>query len=61
MVREEVGVVGGDIIPDFASKPSTHRMCAQYHLFHTHGHKVFTDNQMSQIKYIYYINSVSKD
>jgi hypothetical protein len=23
--------------------------------------KVFTDNQMSQIKYIYYINNVSKD
>jgi hypothetical protein len=23
--------------------------------------KVFTDNQMSQIKYNYYINSVSKD
>jgi hypothetical protein len=23
--------------------------------------KVFTDNQMSRIKYIYYINSVSKD
>jgi hypothetical protein len=23
--------------------------------------KVFTDNQMSRIKYIYYINNVSKD
>jgi hypothetical protein len=43
------------------AKPSTHRMCAQDHLFHTHGHKVFTDSQMSRIKYIYYINNVSKD
>jgi hypothetical protein len=34
---------------------------SQDHLFHTYGHKVFTDNQMSQIKYIYYINNVSKD
>jgi hypothetical protein len=36
-------------------------MCAQYHLFHTHGHKVFTDSQMSRTKYNYYINIVSKD
>jgi hypothetical protein len=36
-------------------------MFAQDHLFHTHGHKVFIDSQMSQIKYIYYINNVSKD
>jgi hypothetical protein len=36
-------------------------MYAQYQLFHTYGIKVFTDNQMSQIKYIYYINNASKD
>jgi hypothetical protein len=33
----------------------------QDHLFHTYEHKVFTDNQMSQIKYNYYINNVIKD
>jgi hypothetical protein len=47
--------------PNFMPKPCTHRMCAQDHLFHTHRSKVFTDSQMSQIKYIYYINNVSKD
>jgi hypothetical protein len=36
-------------------------MCAQDHFFHTHGPKVFIDNQMSRIKYIYYINNVSED
>jgi hypothetical protein len=29
--------------------------------FHTYDPKVFTDNQMSQIKYNYYISNVSKD
>jgi hypothetical protein len=29
--------------------------------FHTYGSKVFTDNQISQIKYNYYISNVSKD
>jgi hypothetical protein len=43
------------------AKPSTHRMCAHDHLFHTHGHKVFIVSQMSWIKYIYYINNISKD
>jgi hypothetical protein len=47
--------------PVFMQKPGTHRMGAYDHLFHTHGLKVFTDNQMSRIKYIYYINNVSKD
>jgi hypothetical protein len=42
-------------------KSSTHRMYAHDQLFHTYGPKVFTDNQMSRIKYIYYINNVSKD
>jgi hypothetical protein len=44
--------------PIFMPKPSDHRMCAQDHLFSTHKPKVFTDNQMSQIKYNYYINIV---
>jgi hypothetical protein len=29
------------------AKPSTHPMCAQDHLFHTYGYKVFTDSQIS--------------
>jgi hypothetical protein len=36
-------------------------MYAQVQLFHTYGQKVFTSNQMSRIKYIYYINNVFKD
>jgi hypothetical protein len=42
-------------------KPNTHRMYAHDQLFQRYGHKVFTDNQMSRIKYIYYINNVFKD
>jgi hypothetical protein len=42
-------------------KPSTPRMYAQDQLFHTYGQTVLTDNQMSQIKYNYYIDNVSKD
>jgi hypothetical protein len=33
----------------------------QDELFHTYGLKVFTDNQISRIKYNYYISNVSKD
>jgi hypothetical protein len=47
--------------PILQAKPSTHRMYAQDQLFHIYGLKVFIDNQMSQIKYIYYINNISKD
>jgi hypothetical protein len=47
--------------PIFLPKLSTHHMYALDQLFHTYGPKVFTDNQMSWIKYIYYINNVSKD
>jgi hypothetical protein len=36
-------------------------MYTQDQLFHTYRQKVFTDNQMSWIKYIYYIDNVSKD
>jgi hypothetical protein len=30
-------------------------------MFYTYGPKVFTDNQISRIKYNYYITNVSKD
>jgi hypothetical protein len=43
------------------AKPSTHCMCVHDHLFHTHEHKVFTDSQISRIKYFYYTNNVFKD
>jgi hypothetical protein len=43
--------------PILQAKLSTHRMCAKDYLFHKHEHKVFTDSQMSQIKYNYYINN----
>jgi hypothetical protein len=33
--------------PVFMPKPSTHRMYAQDQFFHTYGHKVFTDSQIS--------------
>jgi hypothetical protein len=33
--------------PILQAKPSTHRVCAQDHLFHIHRHKVFTNSQMS--------------
>jgi hypothetical protein len=33
----------------------------QDELFHTYRTKVFTDNQLSWIKYNYYINNISKD
>jgi hypothetical protein len=36
-------------------------MFAQDHLFHTHRYRVFTDSQMSQIKYNYYINNAFKE
>jgi hypothetical protein len=36
-------------------------MYTQDQLFHTYGQKVLTDNQMSRIKYNYYIDNVSKD
>jgi hypothetical protein len=43
--------------PIFMPKSNTHRICAEDDLFHTHGHKVSTDSQMSRIKYNYYINN----
>jgi hypothetical protein len=46
----------------FTPKPSTHRMHDPGSIVPYIRLKVFTDNQMSQIKYdYYYINSVSKD
>jgi hypothetical protein len=36
-------------------------MYVQDQLFHIYGQKMFTDNQMSWIKYNYYIDNVPKD
>jgi hypothetical protein len=48
--------------PVFMPKPSTHRMHDLGSIVPHIRPKVFTDNQMSQIKYNYYYrNSVSKD
>jgi hypothetical protein len=47
--------------PVFMPKPSTHRMHDPGSIVPHIQPKVFTDNQMSRIKYNYYINSVSKD
>jgi hypothetical protein len=48
--------------PVFMPKPSTHRMHDPGSIVPHIWPKVFTDNQMSQIKYNYhYINRVSKD
>jgi hypothetical protein len=43
------------------SKPTTHRMHDPRSIVPHIWPKVFTDNQMSRIKYNYYINNVSKD
>jgi hypothetical protein len=46
----------------FMPKPSTHRMHDLGSIVPHIQPKVFTDNQMSRIRYNYfYINSVSKD
>jgi hypothetical protein len=47
--------------PFFYVKTSTHYMHDPGSIVPHIRPKVFTDNQMSQIKYNYYINSVSKD
>jgi hypothetical protein len=48
--------------PTFIPKSSTHRMHDPGSIVPHIWPKVFTDNQMSRIKYdYYYINSVSKD
>jgi hypothetical protein len=47
--------------PFFMPKPSTHRMHDPGTIVPHIRSKVFTDNQMSCIKYNYYINSVCKD
>jgi hypothetical protein len=55
-------VYGGRLTyPIFIPKPSTHRMHDPGSIVPHIRPKVFTDSQMSQIKYNYYINSVSKD
>jgi hypothetical protein len=45
----------------FIPKLSTHRMHDPGSIVPHIRPKVFTDNQISRIKYNYYINSVSKD
>jgi hypothetical protein len=45
----------------FMLKLSTHRMHDPRLIVPHIRSKVFTDNQMSRIKYNYYINNVSKD
>jgi hypothetical protein len=47
--------------PVFMSKPSTHRMHDPGSIVPHIRPKMFTGNQMSGIKYNYYINNVSKD
>jgi hypothetical protein len=47
--------------PVFMSKPNTHRMHDPGLIVPHIRSKVFTDNQMSRIKYNYFISNVSKD
>jgi hypothetical protein len=47
--------------PVFMPKPSTHRIHGPGSIVPHIRPKMFIDNQISQIKYNYYINSVSKD
>jgi hypothetical protein len=47
--------------PVFMPKPSTHRMHDSGLIVPHIRPKVFTDNQMSRIKYNYYLSNVSKD
>jgi hypothetical protein len=47
--------------PIFIPKPRTHRMYDPWSIVPHIRPKVFTHNQMSWIKYNYYINNVSKD
>jgi hypothetical protein len=47
--------------PVFMLKPSTHRMHDSGSIVPHIRPKVFTDNQISWIKYNYYISNVSKD
>jgi hypothetical protein len=52
----------GASYPVFVSKSSTHRMHDPGSIVPHIRSKVFTDNQMSRIKYnCYYMNSASKD
>jgi hypothetical protein len=47
--------------PVFIPKSSTHHMHDPGSIVPHIRSKVFTDNQMSRIKYNYYINNVSRD
>jgi hypothetical protein len=54
-------VVPTAVILNFMPKPSTHRMHDPGSIVPHIQPKVFTDNQMSRIKYNYYISNVSKE
>jgi hypothetical protein len=57
--REEVEL--GVCHTQFCKQNQVLIACVSRIIYSTHGPKVFIDNQMSQIKYIYYINNVPKD
>jgi hypothetical protein len=68
MSHDDAGFVSLDFVdlvevsyPVFMPTPSTHRMRDPGSIAPHIRPKVFTDNQMSRIKYNYNINSVSKD
>jgi hypothetical protein len=50
-----------NLLLGFIPKPSTRRMYDSGSIVPHIYSKLFTDEQMSQIKYIYYINNVSND
>jgi hypothetical protein len=57
-----VGCCWTNVIPDFMSKSITHHMHDPGSIVSHIRPKVFTDNQISRIKYdYYYINNISKD
>jgi hypothetical protein len=60
-VRRGWGPIYSMPYPVFIPKPSTHRMHDPGSIVPHIRPKITTDNQMSRIKYNYYINNVSKD
>jgi hypothetical protein len=60
IIRNTIGSLF--VIPNFLYQNQVHIICMTLdQWFDTYGPKVFTDNEMSQIKYNYYISNVSKD
>jgi hypothetical protein len=60
-LRHHCGLLPSLSYSVFMPKPSTHRMHGPGSIVPHIRLRVFTDNQMSRIKYNYYISSVSKD